>query len=176
MLITVISCKKEDVISNGGGLVQKQQKWNIDEGYPFILPESMQPYQYAVYQEDEDMLFDYIQSTLENTDGEDGYFTISFNADAFIYYSFITKTSRYYNPNIVIFPDELTDPDDDGDGDDDNGYVCMKWVIKESKTFDDKEKALYWAKKKETDDNLVSLSYNKKKGTYLVIVYEWEED
>jgi hypothetical protein len=53
MLTVVSSCTKENkdsLVSNS--INTAMQKWNLDEGYSFVLPNDMQPYQYAVHIDD----------------------------------------------------------------------------------------------------------------------------
>jgi hypothetical protein len=128
MLTVVSSCTKENkdsLVSNS--INTAMQKWNLDEGYSFVLSNDMQPYQYAVHQEDLDNLLYYTISILkEEKEGENsGYFIFSSNniADDLIYYGFIAESSHYYDPNIFV--DNPDDPFINIDDIDENKYEIL---------------------------------------------------
>jgi len=140
ILFGINSCTKDELSSKDNNFsIQKQQKFNPDEGYPFVLTEADAPFQFAVYQQDEDILFSYIESILEEQDGMEnpGYFILSLNSEgSLIYYGFITETSSYYDPDIFI-----DNPDDpfiviNDDTDDDIMYCCNKIKTKSKEKFD----------------------------------------
>ena len=141
MLIAVNSCAKDDIIvSNDDGT-----EWNTGTEYPYVLPETMQPYQYAVYQDDIGKLFDYMQLVFDSyKEGDErGYFILSPNdANALIYCGYVTESSSHFNPAIFI-----EDPDnpfiiiDDYD-DDEMMYGCKN--IEST----NKDKVVKWATKK----------------------------
>ena len=165
ILIATSSCTKD----NDDNIV-----WNPDGGYPYVLPESMQPYQYAVYQEDGHLLFGYIQLIFESMEAseEKGYFILSSNAaEALLYCGFISETSSYYDPTIEIYPDSPTiDPDDDGG-------LCFEYIIVDSKGFGNANDAAQWgADQVEGKDGYkATINYNKKKKEYFVIIQKWED-
>lgn len=158
ILIVVSSCTKDNVVSNDNNLVTCA--FNPTEDYPFVLPEAMQPYQFAIYEDDLSGLFDYMQTVFENySDGEEGYFSLSLNATGgLIYYGFITGTSIYYDPSIWIVPDSLFDPNDNG------GYEYSETRYK----TDDYKDAMAWAKKEVDAGYKVRVAYNKDVKTYIV--------
>ena len=138
VLFGINSCTKDDLSSNDNNFsIRKQQKFNPDDGYPFVLTEAEAPFQFAVYQEDLNDLLVYMGTTLEELGENSGYFILSLSADtAFVYYGFITETSSYYNPEIFI-----DDPEDpfiviDDNIDDDMMYCCLKIATTDKERFD----------------------------------------
>jgi hypothetical protein len=136
MLVTITSCKKEDnrVINEG---IQNHPKYNVYDGYPFILPTTMWPYMYAIYEDDfEDILN---SSTFPSTDA----ICIVIEKDSvFIKYGFLTESEKSalfgtdFPFNIINFDfdsyveeDDVTFEDtvvvDDGNG----GVVCNGIII-----------------------------------------------
>lgn len=157
MLIGVNSCTKDSVVSNDSKTTI--HKFNPDETYPFVLPATMQPFQYAVYEDDEDMLFEYIQSKLESE--ENGYFILSysFNTDgSLINYGFITETSSYYDPNIWIIPSDTINSDDNGGG------MCFDSGKKE---FKEKKAAREFAMGKAKTNHAITI-YGNRRGGWVV--------
>jgi len=111
-LITMISCNKEKENKNVIPSYEHSviQKFNPDDGYPFILTETEAPFQYAIYQEDEDSLFVYFESVLNGQIGVEnpGYFILSLNEEStLLFYGFITETNSNYDTTIFI-----NDPND----------------------------------------------------------------
>ena len=165
MFIAVNSCTKDSSVSNN--TATSIHKFNIDDlcpdgVYPFVLPDDMQPYQYAVYASDEDMLFEYIQSKLDNAENGDekGYCILSFDSvNALFYYGFITETSIYYDPTIWIIPCDTINVDNGG------GNVCTDTGYKH---FDDRKAARAFAMEKAKDNHYVSISKDTEKGGWLV--------
>ena len=154
ILIAVSSCTKDAFDDNS--------VWDSGENYPFVLPEAMRPYQYAIYEDDMDLLFGYIQLRFEEMENyeEDGYFILSSNVPGnLIYFGFITETSSYYNPNIWIVPDEPTDPDD-------GGGMCFDRKEFQSTNF---KEAQAWAKERMSEGYEVSINKRGKGGQYLAI-------
>jgi hypothetical protein len=145
-------CKK-DTESMESLPIDKKQK--LMDNYPFILPEDMQPYQYAIYEDDLPRLFDYMKSVFDSSlegDGK-GYFTLSFSvANSLYYYGFITETSSHYNPIWI-------DPNPD-DGDD----MCFTLIVR---TFDTLEEAREYAKGK-AKEGYETVTSKTKDGKYLV--------
>ena len=165
MLFAVNSCTKDSVMSNENNTVMHKSD---PEQYPFVLPEAMQPFQYAIYEDDEYLLFGYIQFRLENIEegdeDESGYFILSLNADAsLMYYGFITETSIYYNPNIWVYPDDPSIDPDSNDG----GGMCFS-----HKRFNNFDSAWAYAKEQAKEGYEVSLRYYKKKGFWDVEVHD----
>ncbi len=72
--------------------------------YPFVLHESMLPYQYAVYEHNSSIAFDYILTTFNGfVGGEKEYFILSFNdADALLYYGLIAKSSIHFDSSVFV--------------------------------------------------------------------------
>jgi hypothetical protein len=194
MLIGVNSCTKDSLVSNDNQTAI--HKWNPtivspDEVYPFVLPEDMQPYQYAIYVDDLLVAFEHMQTVLDVAyqAGEWGYFMLSYNvADALVYYGFITSSSSYYNPDILnsnsnapfVFIGDPNYPyivvDNDGDDDDDNDDDGMCYL--NVRTFSDKNKAVAWKDKKipkGKEEELgfrVGMNVNKNgKTTWTVVIF-----
>jgi hypothetical protein len=134
-ILIFYGCQKDTAVQNGNSINEKEMMSTGDD-YPFVLPAAMAPYQYAVYEDDINVAFDYMQIVFDAyVEGDEiGYFTFSYNTDnTLIHYGFITPTSSYYDPNIWIEPDYPTDPDDDGG-------MCFVVIIT---TFDNSKDA--WA-------------------------------
>lgn len=124
ILFAVNSCTKDSVEPNDNNTAIHKSD---PEQYPFVLSEDMQPYQYAVYEDDFSVLFDYMQSVFDAyQDGDErGYFTLSYNAiGGLIHYGFISETSIYYQPDNFIYPIDPIDPFVYPEEDDDNGNMC----------------------------------------------------
>ena len=137
--------------------------------YPFVLPADMAPYQYAIYLEDVEYLFDYIDAVFENIeDGEEsGCFIFSYKtANALIQYGYITPENPYYKPNPY-------DTTNNG-----GGGMCFEYVIVNSKGFKNAKDAAQWgADQVEGHEGYVAtMNYNKKKKEYFVIIQKWEDD
>jgi hypothetical protein len=163
MLTVISSCTKENkdsLVSNS--INTALQKWNPDEGYPFVLPNDMQPYQYAVYQEDLDNLLYYTISILkEEKEGEkSGYFIFSSNniADGLIYYGFIAESSHYYDPNIFV--DNPDDPFINIDEDNEDNLCYGKIVTRNEKRFD------RWLDRQMRKGNDIVIEYDKATGVW----------
>ncbi len=177
ILIAANSCTKDELISNDNNTAIKRQKWNPGENASFILPDNMLPFQYAVYRNNENILFQHIQLRLDaienigNGEGK-GYFILSLSPDAaFVYYGFISETSRYYNPTIWIFPDDPIDPDNGGDGN-----MCFGWVSVGKHLSDNFEDTQAWAHEQMEKGYTVTINKNKKTGKYLAIAQKWVDD
>ncbi len=93
--------------------------------YPFVLHESMLPYQYAVYEHDFPMAFVYIWTTLDSyAGGERGYFMLSFDdANAFLHYGFVTESTIHFDPSVFV--DDPNNPPVNIDNIDDDDYDTM---------------------------------------------------
>jgi len=153
---------------------------NMETNYPFILPENMQPYQYAVYKNDFSIAFNYMQTVFDNYQEweEWGYFMLSLSAnDSFIYYGFITESSSYYDQDIINNQDYpfviIVDPndpyiviDDDGydDGDDPMVYGIRK--------FSSVEKAEAWVLKKREKGYHAGIIGNDKNGKIVCAAFK----
>jgi hypothetical protein len=174
MLIALNACTKENLVPNDTNNIAIQ-KWNPDEDCLFVLPEAMQPYQYAIHQYDENHLFEHIRLKLESIEDagkEKGYFILSYNVAAdnnLIYLGFITELSSYYNPNIWIFPDDSTDNGDDGSN------MCFGWVIVDALESDNFGEAQAWAHGKMKAGYTVCIN-KQKNGLYLVTVQVWVDN
>jgi hypothetical protein len=117
------ACSKEESLDKDNNLyVQKQEKWNPGEDYPFIVKDNP-PFEYAVYQEDAELLLSYIKSVLKNQkviQGENlGYFILRFGVkDKFINYGFLAESMypyyHLYNPIDPSVPDIplINDPEE----------------------------------------------------------------
>ena len=164
MLFAINSCTKDGLISNEDNMAI--QKANLVD-YPFVLPEVMQPFQYSVYEDDEDMLFEYIQLTLDSE--EKGYFIFSLNTDStLIHYGFISETSSYYDPNIRVYTDSIASDTNNGGG------MCFAWEPVKDKTFANLKDAQSWAHENgRADGYCYSISYDKYTKTYLIIIFKW---
>ena len=159
ILIATNSCIKED----------ESTVWNPDGGYPFVLPDSMQPYQYAIYEKDMDFLFGYIELKFEEIENgeEKGYFILSFNTtNDIVHFGFITETSSYYSQDIRISPYNPINFDD----------MCFGLVLVEEEEFDKKKDAQKWAMEKKEEGCVVTISYCKLHKKWLVLVYDEEDD
>lgn len=158
ILIIVNSCTKEELSTNENtSFMQKQQKWNPIENDSFILPDYMQPFQYAVCENDLDNLFVYMNRTLEKQEDikYPGFFILSRSIDnTLFYWGFLTKT----NPQYHLY--KLKIPDDD---------MCFTTV---SKRFDNFKDAHEWGKAMAKEGCEVHLNYNKATGEYLVIAHK----
>lgn len=150
--------KEENSLSNdNNSSIQKQQKWNSIKNASVILPDYMQPFQYAVHQDHYSELLDYTQIVLKNykQEGEKGYCILSSHnntADNLIYYGFITETSSYYDPKIFI--DNPDNPFIDIDsGDDGMPMYANKITTKNKNRFD------RWVKRKVERGYTVSYWY-----------------
>jgi len=158
------ACNKDNELNTTRGKFNA----NVTTNYPFVLPEAMQPYQYAVYTDDILMAFDYIQTVFDNYQegDETGYFTFSSNtANTLLCYGFITVTSSHYDPNAFI-----DDPDnpfiniDDMDDDEPIMYATKKIVTTNEK------KAAKWARKQlAKGNNLEVVDYNKTTKEWTII-------
>ncbi len=130
--------------------------------YPFVLHESMLPYQYAVYEHDFPMAFVYIWTTLDSyAGGEKGYFTLSFNeTNPLFHYGFVTESSIHFDP-IWTDPVNIDEPYDDG------GDLCFKIVRRKFDTFDE---AWDYAMEKISlrEGNSVNIYKDKDTGKYIV--------
>jgi len=121
----------------------------------------MQPYQYAIYEDDLPDIFDYMESVFDGyVEGDEkGYFTLSFNAtNALYYYGFVTESSIYYEP-IWIVPDYPTNPDDDGGG------VCFD---SGQANFKKKKEAVKFAMEKAKDNHYVRVDKDSERGGWTV--------
>lgn len=135
MLIVVNSCTKDDlIVFNDDGT-----EWNTGTDYPYILPNAMNPYQYAVYQEDIGILFDYMHTVFNGyKEGDErGYFILFSNdANHLIYCGYVSESSDYFDPDIFIDnPDDPFIVIDDND-DDEVVYGCNKISTKNENRFD----------------------------------------
>ncbi|MDD3281670.1 MAG: hypothetical protein PHC83_08895 [Bacteroidales bacterium] len=167
-LITMISCNKEKENKNVIPSYEHSviQKFNPDDGYPFILTETEAPFQYAIYQEDEDSLFANIKSILEE-ETNFGYFALSFNDENnLLFYGFISETSSYYDTTWII------DQIDTNEG---SGYTCFGWKIKDKKESEDFNETQEWAHEKMQQGYRVDINYNKRTKKYFAIALKWEE-
>jgi hypothetical protein len=162
LLFAISSCTKENVVSNDNNTV-KQQKWNPNKDYPFVLPEVMHPYQYAIYKEDLPTLFEYIQNVFENhQEGEkEGYFILLLDPDmARVNYGFVNGVLNYKDDPVI-------NPDDE---DEKGGGMCFQVVA--SQAFDNFKDAQAWATKYVEKGYIATMRYDKKKNEYFVIVEE----
>ena len=170
ILFGINSCTKDELSSKDNNFsIQKQQKFNPDEGYPFVLTEADAPFQFAVYQQDEDILFSYIESILEEQDGMEnpGYFILSLNSeDAHFYYGFITETSSYYDPTWIN-PDVPIDTNEGGGG------MCFGWIIVGSHYSQDFNETQAWAHEQMDKGYTVSINYHKETNEYVAIAKKW---
>lgn len=119
-------CRKDSVVSNDNNFVTHAS----NEDYPFVLPEAMAPYQYAVYPDDANLLWEHIQARLEYPEGnQEGYFTFSCNTNnTLICYGFISTTSIYYDSTVFVEdPDNSFVNIDNIDNEDD--YACYAIII-----------------------------------------------
>jgi hypothetical protein len=149
------ACQKEEslVYKDNHSSLQKKQKWNLDEDSFLALGEANAPFQYAVYQEDEDNLSQYMQLILDSE--EKGYIILSTNiADKLIYYGFITESSSYYNLNIFI------------DNPDDAGADRCFTIIRNG--FDTFKEGWGYLMEKVKAGYQVSIAIDKKTGKYIV--------
>ncbi len=127
--------------------------------YPFVLHESMLPYQYAVYEHNSSIAFDYILTTFNGfVGGEKEYFILSFNdADALLYYGLITEESPYYhlyNPEIFLI--------------DSNESVYFKTIRDTIKTTF--EEAIEWIRERINEGyDEVSIKFQKNINAYVII-------
>ena len=172
VLFGINSCTKDDLSSNDNNFsIQKQQKFNPDDGYPFILTEVEAPFQFAVYQEDEEILFAYIESVLEEQDDTEnpGYFILSLNSEeSLFYYGFITETNSYYDPTWI-------NPDVPVDTNQGSGGMCFGWIVVDSHHSPNFNETQAWAHEKMAEGYVVSINYNKKTKEYLAIAKRWED-
>jgi hypothetical protein len=146
------ACQKEESLADkdNNSSMQKKQKWNPDEDFFLVLGEDKAPFQYAVFQENENNLSEYIQLILDS--GRKGYFILSSNiVDKLIYYGFITVSNRYYNPILIDNPAA--------------GDECFAIIRKEFDTF--KEGWAYLMEKVEKDGQ-ASIVRDKTTGKYVV--------
>jgi hypothetical protein len=162
MFLGMNSCTKDSLVSNNDKTAI--QKWNPDES--FVLPETMRPYQHAIYKEGLPCLFEYMESAFKsNQIGEkNGCFILSFNIKkSLYYYGFIMEADVYYDPRTWI------DPNDDND---DGGNTCFAMI--DSKTFDNFKDAQAWATEKMDKGYTTCINYDKETKTYLVTVHDDE--
>jgi hypothetical protein len=150
--VTFYSCQKDSLNSTkqeqAEKSIKKQQKWNPNDD-AFVLPEAMQPYQYAVSLDNLTSLLNHMQSIFDSyKDGEErGYFILSLNANAaLVNYGFITKVSSYYNPDIFKFP--FIDINDIDDGGDDSGEMMVYGCKTKDKESANKVKFDKWVAQK----------------------------
>jgi hypothetical protein len=161
---------------------------SVTVGYPFVLPETMRPYQYAVYVDDILRAFNYMQTVFDNyVEGEEwGYFMLSYSfntAGSRIHYGFITESSIYYNLDIdapFVFIGDTDNPfiiiDDDGDDNNDDNDNNLMYGC-HVRTFSDKNKAVAWENKKldkdrEHLDYRIGMNVNKNgKKTWTVVIF-----
>jgi hypothetical protein len=160
ILIIMNSCIKENLVSKDSKPSIDNnysiQKWNPDEGYPFVLINNL-PFEYAVYQKDKEELFVYIKFILKEQEvipaEKSGYFILSFE-DAFINYGFLTEaTSCYYhlyNPNDPDIPFIDDDPENDGNGD-----MCFARIRTK-----DEDRFSRWVERQTERGKRISISYN----------------
>ena len=186
------ACEKEDnfLSNDSNSSVLKQQKWNPDDTYPFILPESMQPYQYAVYVDDILLIFDHMQTVFDTyQEGEErGYFMLSYSFDTAgsrINYGFIKESSSYFNSDVFVnnpnYPfvfiadpnDSLiviVDDDDDDDGEEEEGMVCLASI--HVKGFKSAPKMQAWIDKKNAKDGWTAKHLVTCKNKYYAVAYK----
>ena len=165
MLFAVNFCTKDITVSNDNNTA-------IQKVNPFVSPEAMLPFQYVIYENDKDMLFEYIQLKLDSMvdEGEEGYFILSYSADnTHISYGFITETSSYYDPNIWIYPDTIAPNSNNGGG------MCFAWVPIKDGTFSSALAAAQCAADQvEGTSCVATISYDKKTKTYFVVISMWD--
>jgi hypothetical protein len=123
----------------------------------FVLPDDMLPYQYAIYEDDLPMLSEYMQSVFNNYEEgiEKEHFILSLDAlKALYYYGYIVESNSYYDPNIVIYPD-----------DNNGGGMCFTII---SKTFDDFKSGWAYLMGQVKEGYQVLMTKDRKTGEYIV--------